>query len=189
MVVVRDIDDPLDLHRRRGPSTSSASRPGGITRRRMGAVAIMATQCGRFGGGSKGQRPLSVKGPSRRQAQTLGVTVLTPPLVLPSAVATGRTGTIDFSPVFSPAKRRAVARLRCFLLARCPVLSRPPRIVAGTGTSHVRRCAGSLGRATDVLWACPRPRTVPGRRVRPRGRDPHASTLWAQVTIVRSLSR
>ena len=81
-------NDPLDLHRRRGPSSSSALRPGGIHPTPNGSSCDSGDTCGRSGGGSEGQRPLSVKGASRRQAQTLGVTILAPPRVQPSAVAT-----------------------------------------------------------------------------------------------------
>lgn len=57
MLVSAMSNDPLDLHRRRGPSTSSAPR-----RRRMGAVARMAKPAGRFGGGSRASVPFPRKG-------------------------------------------------------------------------------------------------------------------------------
>lgn len=155
----------------------------------MGAVAKVATPCGRFGGGSKGRRPLSLKGASRRQAQTLGFTVLTPPRVLPSAAATGHTGTLDFSPVFSPAQATRSCSSCAASLSRaapffgaCPASSRVAARLTLGAARFVRR-------ATDVPWACPRPRTVPGRRVRPGGRDPNGTFCLAQVPIVRNFSR
>ncbi len=138
--------------------------PGERPRRRMGAVARLATRtgglplaltaCGRPLSGGKAFAPSG--------ADALGLCSL--PGILSSAVATGRAGTLDFGPVVSPADSgRTVARNRAGFYSALPFATPSPRRAGGM--THVGRCAVLVRRAPTSPGHTPVCARVLGRRV------------------------
>jgi len=96
-------NDPLDLHRRRSIYKFRRFVRAEMPDAEWEQFATVATPAGDSVVAQKAGVPFPEKGASRRRAQTLGVPFSLPFGVQPSAAATGRTGTLDLSPVFSPA--------------------------------------------------------------------------------------
>jgi hypothetical protein len=172
MGYLRCQSDPLDLQRRRAPSTSSALHSGDQPPTPNGSSCECGDTYGRSAIGSNSLRtsPFLGKAFAPSGADALGL--CSPPVILSSAVATRRAGTLDLEPVFSPADcARSCSGLRVLLLAS-PRLRHPARDAAG-GMTHVGRCAALVRRAPTLPWARPVRARALGRRVDGRGSEPN----------------
>jgi hypothetical protein len=135
--------NPLDLHRRRGPSTSSALRPGERPRRRMGAVCENGDAAGGVANGAEAARPLSLEKAAAPSGADARVAVLPS---IPSFPIRLRRAAPALSTCHRISPRqtatRSCSRPRALLLAS-PRLQRPARVVAGDSREAAARC--SLG--------------------------------------------
>jgi hypothetical protein len=181
-------NDPLDLHRRRSIYELGVSC-GRNCPTPNGSSCDSGDTCGRFGGGIRGPASPFLERCFAPSGADAWFTVLTPLGSDPARLRRGRPGTLDFSPVVSPASK---ARLLC--TARASLSRAAPFYGAWPASSRAAArftlgAARIVRRATDGLWACPRPCTAPDRRVRPGGRDPNGTVYKTQVPIVRNFSR